>query len=66
MKKQIIILKKDGSVHVRAEGFQGPECKEKRKFIDKLLGNPETEELKQEFYLAEDQICQSLPEGHCG
>ena len=58
----------DGRVVVEVEGAKGAECTEITKFLDELLGEPETRELKQSYYEGgvTELDTDILPEGHCG
>jgi hypothetical protein len=58
----------DGRVVAEVEGEKGPKCLELTKFMDELLGDPESLEKKQSYYEGDitDLDCDILPEGHCG
>ena len=59
-------LNKDGSIKATVEGAVGPGCTELTAFLNKLFGDPESVELKSEYY--EETVLETdrLPSGHCG
>lgn len=69
MSKRIeIIFGKDGSIISEAHEFEGPECIEKRAFLDAEFGEPE-EVIYKESYGApplKTTITKPIPSGHCG
>lgn len=67
MSKRIeVILKKDGSFKVEAYGFDGAECVEKAKFIQRLYGDAKSIGFKESFYRTGEAEMNGLPSGHCG
>ena len=64
-KRVEVILGKDGSVKVEAQGFTGKSCEEATKFLDELFGEATEKKHKDEYY-QEEIICNGLPSGHCG
>ena len=63
MKKIIrVIVGPKGETRVETKGFSGGECREASRFLEQALGQPASEQLTPEFYLAqsaEQQIKQS-------
>lgn len=69
MSKRIeIIFGKDGSIVSEAHEFEGPECVEKRQFLDQEFGAPENVELKESYNMSttKTKITNPIPSGHCG
>ena len=50
MKEIEIIIHPDGSVSVEAHGYEGPDCKEATRFIERALGNVQQRKHKPEYY----------------
>ena len=67
-KKRVeIILGADGSVKVEAFGFTGASCEEATAFLDKLFGERESVEYKDDYYGTDKtQLVDGLPSGYCG
>jgi hypothetical protein len=65
-KRLEIIFGKDGSIVSEAFEFKGPECVEKRAFLDKEFGDPKSEVKKSSYHELSDTISNGLPSGHCG
>lgn len=69
MKKTKIIIGKDGSLKVEAEGYQGGTCLEKIKFLDNLFGL-EKRDLKASYHEENSDsnfdILDNNPSGWCG
>jgi hypothetical protein len=54
MKKIIrVIVGPKGEVKIETRGFTGPACREASKFLEQALGQPASEQLTAEFYLAQ-------------
>jgi hypothetical protein len=69
MSKRIeIVFGKDGSIRSEGFEFEGPECLEKRQFLDEEFGAPKKEELKESYNLSTTKttITNPIPSGHCG
>ena len=50
-----IIVKPDGQVVVKTEGFTGASCRDASRFIEQALGQRQNEQLTAEFHLTTDQ-----------
>jgi hypothetical protein len=66
-KKVKIILGKNGSVRVEAEGFKGGSCEKATAFIDELF-EKKKRVYKDSYYEEEDgdKVLDGLPSGWCG
>ena len=62
MKTIEIIISPDGKSRVETQGFQGAECREASRFIEQSLGQPQSEQLKAEFYATSSER-QQVSEG---
>ena len=65
-KRLEIIFGKDGSITSEGHDFKGPECVEKRAFLDKEFGDPKSVVKKSSFNDLPNTIANGLPSGHCG
>ena len=57
----------DGKRVVIAEGYKGKSCLEATKFLEKVLGAPDEQDLKASYHEEDEVIVKNgLPEGYCG
>lgn len=69
MSKRIeIVFGKDGSIRSEGFEFEGPDCLEKRQFLDQEFGKPDEVEFKESYNLSTTKttITKPIPSGHCG
>lgn len=64
--KQVkILLGKDGSIKVEAQGFKGGTCEDATAFLDDLFGVSKRD-YKSSYYEDSDKLVDPLPSGYCG
>jgi len=65
MKQVKILLGKDGTIKVEAEGFKGGSCEEATAFLDEIFGI-DKRKYKDSYYENGDTLVNGVGNGYCG